>query len=47
MFAEIKRILKPGGELYFSDMYANLRINESLKNDKTLWGEGLSGALYL
>jgi hypothetical protein len=28
-------------------MYVNLRINENLKNDKVLWGEFLSGALYV
>merc|ERR1712161_126378 len=40
------RILKPGGELYFSDVYANRRIPTSLRNDEVLWGECLSGALY-
>lgn len=47
VFAEIRRVLKPGGELYFSDVYANLRIKEELKNDKVLWGECLTGALYV
>jgi SAM-dependent methyltransferase len=46
VFAEIKRILKPGGELYFADMYSSCRVNPNLKNDPTLWGEGLSGSLY-
>lgn len=40
------RILKPGGELYFSDVYSSRRVPKSLRNDKTLWGECLSGALY-
>jgi arsenite methyltransferase len=31
VFSEIKRILKPGGELYFSDMYADRRVSEKLK----------------
>jgi arsenite methyltransferase len=39
-------LLKPGGELYFSDVYANRRVPVSLQNDKVLWGECLSGALY-
>jgi len=44
---EIWRVLKPGGELYFSDVYSDRRIPEELKKDKVLWGECLSGALYI
>ncbi len=40
------RLLKPGGEMYFSDVYADRRIPESLSNDPDLYGECLSGALY-
>lgn len=40
------RILKPGGEVYFSDVYANRRIPTQLLNDPLLYGECLSGALY-
>ena len=40
------RLLKPGGELYFSDVYSNRRVPESLRQDEVLWGECLSGALY-
>lgn len=40
------RLLKPGGELYFSDVYANRRVPETLRQDPVLWGECLSGALY-
>ncbi len=40
------KLLKPGGEMYFSDVYSNMRIPEQLQNDKVLWGECLSGALY-
>jgi arsenite methyltransferase len=43
---EAYRVLKEGGELYFSDVYSDRRISEELKNDKVLWGECLSGALY-
>ncbi|HID46100.1 MAG TPA: methyltransferase domain-containing protein [Chromatiaceae bacterium] len=40
------RLLKPGGEFYFSDVYADRRLPEALKNDPILYGECLSGALY-
>jgi len=40
------RVLKPGGELYFSDVYSNRRIAQELRDDEVLWGECLSGALY-
>ena len=46
VFSEIYRVLKPGGELFFSDMYADRRIPEKVKENKQAWGEGLSGALY-
>ncbi len=39
-------LLKPGGEMYFSDVYSTRRISKELQNDKVLWGECLSGALY-
>ncbi|MEI8027001.1 MAG: methyltransferase domain-containing protein [Pseudomonadota bacterium] len=39
-------LLKEGGELYFSDVYASRRIPEVLAQDKVLYGECLSGALY-
>lgn len=41
-----KRLLKPGGEMYFSDVYSNRRIDKELVENKTLYGECLSGALY-
>lgn len=40
------RLLKPGGELYFSDVYADRRVPEELMEDPVLYGECLSGALY-
>lgn len=46
VFAEIFRVLKPGGELYFADIFASCRIPEALKKDPVLYGECLSGALY-
>lgn len=39
-------LLKPGGEMYFSDVYSDRRIPTSLQKNKVLWGECLSGALY-
>ena len=43
---EAWRLLKPGGELYFSDVYADRRVPEALVRDPVLYGECLSGALY-
>jgi len=45
-FAEIFRVLRPGGELYFSDVFADRRVPEHLKDDPVLRGECLGGALY-
>jgi arsenite methyltransferase len=39
-------LLKPGGELYFSDVYADRRLNVDLAKDPELYGECLGGALY-
>lgn len=39
-------LLKPGGEMYFSDVYSDRRVPEHLQEDPVLWGECLSGALY-
>lgn len=46
VFSEIFRVLKPGGELYFSDIFADRRIPAALREDPVLIGECLSGALY-
>lgn len=43
---EVHRVLKPGGEFYFSDVYADRRVPEALVNDPVLYGECLSGSLY-
>jgi len=43
---EAFRLLKPGGELYFSDVYSDRRVPTKLVNDPVLYGECLSGALY-
>lgn len=39
-------LLKPGGEMYFSDVYAERRVPQHLKDDEELYGECISGALY-
>lgn len=46
VFAEMLRVLKPGGEFYFSDVFADRRIPEILRDDPVLRGECLGGALY-
>jgi SAM-dependent methyltransferase len=43
---EAYRLLKPGGELYFSDVYSDRRVPEELLQDPLLYSECLSGALY-
>ncbi|XP_070077881.1 arsenite methyltransferase isoform X3 [Equus przewalskii] len=43
---EVYRVLKHGGELYFSDVYASLELPEEIRTHKVLWGECLGGALY-
>lgn len=40
------RLLKAGGEMYFSDVYSDRRVPVELQKDPVLWGECLSGALY-
>ncbi|WP_108262264.1 methyltransferase domain-containing protein, partial [Mangrovicoccus ximenensis] len=46
VLAGAERLLKPGGEMYFSDVYAERRIPQALAEDPVLYGECLSGALY-
>lgn len=43
---QVFRLLKPGGEFYFSDVYAERRVPKALREDEVLWGECISGALY-
>ena len=46
VFKEIYRVLKPGGELFFADVFSDRRIPDNLANDPVLRGECLSGTLY-
>ncbi|QJX47352.1 methyltransferase domain-containing protein [Hymenobacter taeanensis] len=46
-YREIFRVLKPGGELHISDVFADRRVPEALRQDPVLYGECLSGALYI
>ncbi|XP_029965090.1 arsenite methyltransferase [Salarias fasciatus] len=39
-------VLKDGGELYYSDLYASQVIPDHMKQDPVLWGEGMGGALF-
>lgn len=43
---DVYDLLKPGGEMYFSDVYSDRKIPMNLQKDPVLWGECLSGALY-
>lgn len=47
VFAEIFRVLKPGGELHFSDVFSGRRVPQVLATNPTAIGECLGGALYI
>lgn len=46
-YREILRVLKPGGELHIADVFADRRVPVALRQDPVLYGECLSGALYM
>ncbi len=46
-FSEALRVLKPGGELYFADVFSDRRLPRDLLDDPVLLGECLAGALYV
>ena len=39
-------LLKPGGEFYFADVYADRRLPKEVRDDPVVYGECLGGALY-
>jgi arsenite methyltransferase len=39
-------LLKPGGEMYFADVYSDRRLPDAVRADPELYGECLGGALY-
>lgn len=47
VFKEILRVLKPGGELYFADVFTNARVRREFHDDHLAYGECLGGALYI
>lgn len=47
LFKEIFRVLKPGGELFFSDIFSDRRVPQGFYDDPVLRGECLSGAMYI
>ena len=47
VFAEIRRVLKDGGELFFSDVFADRRVPDKVYADPVLRGECLAGAMYV
>lgn len=47
VFSEVFRVLKNGGEFYFSDIYADRRLTSEAASNPVLVGECLGGALYV
>eukprot|EP00009_Paramoeba_aestuarina_P010333 CAMPEP_0201531716 /NCGR_PEP_ID=MMETSP0161_2-20130828/48416_1 /ASSEMBLY_ACC=CAM_ASM_000251 /TAXON_ID=180227 /ORGANISM="Neoparamoeba aestuarina, Strain SoJaBio B1-5/56/2" /LENGTH=373 /DNA_ID=CAMNT_0047934771 /DNA_START=93 /DNA_END=1214 /DNA_ORIENTATION=- len=43
---DVFKLLKEGGEFYFSDVYADRRVPKKLAENAVVWGECLGGALY-
>lgn len=47
LFREVWKALKPGGELYFSDVFVDRRLPKECAEDPVLLGECLGAALYV
>jgi arsenite methyltransferase len=43
----VYHLLKEGGEFYFSDVYCDRRLSQEVRQHKVLYGECISGALYV
>lgn len=46
VLSQSHKVLKVGGELFFSDIYADKVVPENARKHPDLWGECISGALY-
>lgn len=46
VLAEVFRVLRPGGEFYFSDVFCDRRLPQELASDSILHAECLGGAMY-
>jgi len=46
VLSEVFRVLKEGGEFFFSDIYVDRRLPQWAREDKVLLGECLGGAFY-
>lgn len=47
VFSEVHRVLRHGGELYFSDVFCDRRVPEEVYEDPVIHGECLGGAMYI
>lgn len=47
VFREVYRILKQGGEMYFSDVFSDRRVPKEIQDDPVMRGECMGGAMYL
>lgn len=43
----VYKVLREGGEFYFSDVYADRRLPDEIRTHNVLLGECLGGALYV
>uniref|UniRef100_H2YGP5 Arsenite methyltransferase n=1 Tax=Ciona savignyi TaxID=51511 RepID=H2YGP5_CIOSA len=46
VFKEVFRILKTGGEFYWSDIYSDREVPLDIQQNEVLWGEGMGGAMF-
>lgn len=44
---QVHRVLRQGGEFYFSDVYCSRRLPEHVRKHEVLFGECIAGALYV
>ncbi|KXZ46284.1 hypothetical protein GPECTOR_45g154 [Gonium pectorale] len=47
VLSEAYRVLAPGGEMHFSDVYADRRLPAAIRTHPVLLGECLAGSLYI